>query len=192
MLCSNSYWMTNMKHKFLDTEYAQLCALERNKSRIYSNLFTIYFLGMFGGVFGYYFQDPTSRSEILAIAPLLILVWAHFIIFNFFYLAVVRRRLREIELNFHDSYFIKWYSDAHLKYIQRGIFFPLAFISFTAIVILHFLCYKYGYSGFSKLVSSISTNQTKDAECLYRLYWATIPIIYIVSFTLTYLFYRKR
>ncbi len=144
-------------------EYRELCHLERQKSSIYSHLFTL-IITILGGFFAFYYQDQEKNAQFLIIVPILFLIWYSFIAFNFCYLLIIRKKLSMIESKYGGSS-AGWYSNVFPKSISSGIAIPLYVICAIALIGMIWYCYDNGEEGFRKIIEiKMGIEDMKDGK----------------------------
>ena len=177
-------------------EYIQLCAVERQKSSIYSHLFTL-FVTIIGGLMAYYAQNPDKNAKIITIVPLLMLIWFAFILFNNYYLKIVRASLIVIEEK-SDEIQYKWYSDIFKERISLGISKPLYVVCLISLIAVAALCIIIGYEGLIQFLQTFETYKKMTREQItnvvsiyYIIYILFVLIAFAAAWFFTNLSYKK-
>lgn len=200
----------------LSKYYRSLSAIERSKSAIYSNLYTIY-VTIVGGFFAIFFQgnqlsddqniplekalslskelktllqrdltdnekvaailDPLktnvsdfgeivssfihTSSSLLALLPILTIIWFAFVMFNHAYLKIIRCTLSNIENTIESKLsgdVTCWYRDIFNARISKGISRVLVVVTVAGVAVLFYVTFAYGYIGFKRIASSLLSN----------------------------------
>ena len=166
--------LNDADYRIVFYEYRELCALERKKSSIYSQLFTIFATGM-GGASAFYFNDP-GNAFILLIIPVLAIFWGAFTAFNSCYLKVLRTEIKRVEEGvLREKLKTKWFSGKFSSEISGKIVSPLFLL--CAVVIIFILYYCLANTG----VAIESLNVEKNSVGYFKnIYYGVILLLYIM------------
>ena len=162
-----------------EREYIELCAVERNKSQIYSHLFT-FFVTVIAAVFSIYAHNIEKNVVYMSLVPAFIVVWLAFVMFNLFYLKAVRRRLAELEEIMCNNVRVRdrsddkqsirceiiWYSKIYKNFISKGISRPLYSVNIILLLIVIIASSILGFKGFGKI---FGPNRADLAYIIYML-----------------------
>lgn len=122
--------------------YKEAFEVERNKSAIYANLFTI-MITCIGGIYGIYFSNMEKNELVLAVIPFFSVIWGAFVLFNVAYLKLIRTYLRKLEnILFLNMNNVQWFSIVFQEGISKkyfGFSYPLVIIVcvMMALIVLH-------------------------------------------------------
>ncbi|MCK5612556.1 hypothetical protein KAR91_62370 [Candidatus Pacearchaeota archaeon] len=188
-------------HKYIEL-YKQVFAVERKKSGIYSNLWTI-LIGTVTALLGLYYHSknfvlqPQSAAQAatqssaagyihgeiyILVIPFLFIIWGAFIIFNYLYLQATRNFLKDLEEKIfpgEDEKKYHWFNKVYEEKVKRKAA-PFLYILAGATLIVSFAFI---------IILCVQELKTPVARTNYLWTLAAVAVMGIIIYLISFILY---